>query len=126
MTGSEQDSFACKDDQSPSNPGSTRIAQLNDQLRCHARGGQIAITAGIIALGNHAVHAVLEAVRSFDQFTSDNDPYGEHDFGALTVLGQRVFWKIDYYDRAMQFGSPDPADPVVTTRVLTIMLAEEY
>lgn len=95
MTGSEQDSFAPENDQSSSNPGSRRIAQLNDQLRCHARGGQIAITSGILALGTGLVQAVLEAVRSFDQFTSDNDPYGEHDFGALTVLGQRVFWKID-------------------------------
>jgi hypothetical protein len=55
-----------------------------------------------------------------------NDPYGEHDFGALTVEDRKIFFKIDYYDRALAGGSPDPADPRVTTRVLTIMLAEEY
>ena len=126
MAGSEQDNFAHDQGSTSPNPLTARIAELNDRLRCQAQGGQLAITAGIIALGNHAVHAVLEAVRSFDQFTSDNDPYGEHDFGVLTVAGHRVFWKIDYYDRAMQFGSPDPADPELTTRVLTIMLAEEY
>lgn len=126
MAGSEQDSFVPENDPSSSTSGSARIAQLNDQLRCHARGGQIAITSGILALGTGSVQAVLDAVRSFGQFTSDNDPFGEHDFGALTVLGHRVLWKIDYYDRAMQFGSPDPADPGLTTRVLTIMLAEEY
>jgi hypothetical protein len=31
-----------------------------------------------------------------------------------------------YYDRKTEFGSSDPADPAVTTRVLTIMRADEY
>jgi hypothetical protein len=59
-------------------------------------------------------------------FTNDNDPYGEHDFGAFDVDGARLFWKIDYYDRSLSGGSPDPTDPAVTCRVLTIMLAWEY
>jgi hypothetical protein len=126
MAGSEQDNFACEGDNSPTNPRSSVIAQLNDQLRCHARGGQVAITSGVIDLGQGVVPLVLEALRNFDQFSPDNDPYGERDFGALTVLGHHIFWKIDYYDRNLQFGSPDPADPAVTTRVLTIMLAGEY
>ena len=58
--------------------------------------------------------------------TATNDPYGEHDFGALTVAGVRLLWKIDYYDAGMTGGSPDPADPSVTTRVLTLMLAHEW
>jgi hypothetical protein len=56
----------------------------------------------------------------------DNDPHGEHDFGAFEVAGVRFFWKIECYDRAMEFGSEDPSDPAQTTRVLTIMLADEY
>ena len=62
----------------------------------------------------------------FDAFDRDNDPYGEHDFGALTVLGERVLFKIDYYNAGMTGGSPDPADPSVTTRVLTVTLAGEW
>jgi hypothetical protein len=65
-------------------------------------------------------------VRTFADFSPDNDPHGEHDFGAIEQDGVRYFWKIDAYDRWMQFGSPDPADPSVTTRVLTIMRADEY
>ena len=126
MSGSEQDNFDSENEPSESKQGSQTVAQLNDQLRCHAHGGQVAVTSGILDLGPGAVQLVWDAVRSFDQFSPDNDPYGEHDFGAITVLGHKVLWKIDYYDRNLQFGSPDPADPAVTTRVLTIMLAREY
>lgn len=59
-------------------------------------------------------------------FDADNDPYDEHDFGSFKIIDQRMFWKIDYYGETMDVGSNDPADPAQTTRVLTIMLAEEY
>ena len=72
------------------------------------------------------VASLLAKVRAFDVFTDDNDPHGEHDFGAVDEGGVRCFWKIDCYDRATEIGSPDPADPAVTTRVLTIMRADEY
>lgn len=103
-----------------------QIAELNDQLRRYGRGGVICITAGVQALGDEDIGIVLAAVRDFDAFTPDNDPYGEHDMGFLKAAGQRIAWKIDYYDRERRFGSPDPADSAVTTRVLTIMLANEY
>ena len=56
----------------------------------------------------------------------EHDPYNEHDFGSLETAGERVFWKIDYYDREVRFRSEDPADPTKTTRILTVMLASEY
>ena len=103
-----------------------RIRELNDGLRRYARAGVICITPGVQALGQAGVEAAITAVRDFDGFTADNDPYEEHDLGALKVAGQRMLWKIDYYDHDRRYGSPDPADPTVTTRVLTIMLASEY
>jgi hypothetical protein len=69
---------------------------------------------------------VLHAVRSHNSFDERNDPYGEHDFGSFTIAGEQLFWKLDYYDLDLQMASPDPTDPTVTFRVLTIMLAEEY
>lgn len=70
--------------------------------------------------------AIREKVETFDAFTPDNDPYGECDFGAFEHNGERIFWKIDYYDTALSKGSEDPTDPQQTVRVLTIMLASEY
>jgi len=84
------------------------------------------ITPGIEALLPDARARLLRQVRQFDDFEIGGDPYGEHDFGAIEIGGTRFFWKIDYYNRTLDGGSEDPADPAKTTRVLTIMLASEY
>jgi hypothetical protein len=104
----------------------SRIRDLNDQLRRSLSGGVLVMTAGVIALGAKRQMAILSAIAAFDAFDPDNDPYGEHDFGALAVDGNRTFFKIDYLDRSLTGHSPDPADPSVTARVLTVMLGEEY
>lgn len=104
-----------------------RIAHLNDVCRTTmGLGGRLVQTAGITALPPAAQSAIREQVERFTNFTPDNDPYGEHDFGALDYNGDRVFWKIDYYDPSYTYGSEDPSDPAQTRRVLTIMLASEY
>ena len=84
------------------------------------------LTAGVAALPLDQRAGVMAAVQAFDAFDPDNDPHCEHDFGLLSFGGHRIIFKIDAYDRELRMGSPDPADPAVTCRVLTIMLAEEY
>ena len=103
-----------------------RIRQLNDALRQTFIGGIVACTDGFTALPPELNQRFLAAVKAFDSFSRDNDPYGEHDFGSIDLEGVRVFWKIDYYDYALIEGSPDPTDPAKTLRVLTIMLANKY
>ncbi|MBB3938063.1 DUF3768 domain-containing protein [Aureimonas phyllosphaerae] len=108
-----------------------RIRALNDALRQSipfqpAKPDMIIITAGVSALDNLTQLAVMFRVREFDAFTPDNDPHEEHDFGSFELCGTRYFWKIDYYDLAREMHSPDAADPSVTSRVLTVMLASEY
>lgn len=84
------------------------------------------ITPGIAALGQEAVQRLFQTVTTCDDFCPANDPYGKHDFGSFEASGQKVMFKIDYYDKRLNAHSPDPADPAVTERVITIMLAEEY
>lgn len=103
-----------------------RIRELNDAFRRSFVGGKVTMTSGIAALADEVKVALFERVKAFDEFKTDNDPHREHDFGVLEHAGKRIFWKIDYYDAEMEFGSEDPADPSQTTRVLTIMLASEY
>jgi hypothetical protein len=104
----------------------SRVQELNDAFRKTFEGGRILITAGVGALPPVLAAEVLERVRTFTDFTPDNDPYGEHDFGSFELAGRKFLWKIDYYDKSLTLGSEDPADPKQTTRVLTIMLAEDY
>lgn len=103
-----------------------RIRALNDRLRSTGEGGDVVITRSLAALGVDVLAKTIAAVQCFDQFTADNDPYGEHDCAIADVAGERVMFKIDYYDRALQGHAPDASDPDVTARVLTIMLASEY
>ncbi len=104
-----------------------RIRRLNDALRKgQSDVGSIVVTSGIQALGPGFLLESNNAVIGFDAFTQDNDPHLEHDFGALEVAGEKLFFKIDYFDLAMRALSPDPANPAVTTRVMTVMLAGEY
>jgi hypothetical protein len=103
-----------------------KIAFLNDGLRRTFARGKVVMTAGVAALPEETLAQVLERVRRFDEFTKDKEPHGEHDFGNFEIAGVTYFFKLDYYSPGMQGGSEDPADPDKTTRVLTIMRADEY
>lgn len=121
----------------------TRIARLNDMARKAMGVACTAVaTVGFRSLPEAEQSQVRELIETYDAFTEDNDPHGERDFGTVYQLGdgswtterprlsnderERVFWKFDYYDRDLQFGSEDAANPAITRRVITIMLADEY
>ena len=95
-------------------------------LRQHLPTGTAVMTPGVAALGQEAVDRIVKTIAVYDDFCHANDPHEEHDFGSFEADGQTVFFKIDYYDKALTYHSPDPADPNVTERVITIMLADEY
>jgi hypothetical protein len=103
-----------------------RIRALNDELRRNLPNVHAVITNGVAALGPETVARIVWTITVYDDFCYANDPHEEHDFGALEVDGEVIFFKIDYYDKALTAHSPDPSDPTVTERVITIMLAEEY
>src|SRR5207244_7523817 len=87
-----------------------KIRELNDAFRTTMTGGRVMMTAGVDALSNVHKTLLIERVRTFDSFSADNDPHGEHDFGSIDFLGRKFFFKIDYFDATMQFGSEDPAN----------------
>ena len=103
-----------------------QIRALNDALRQNFREGTAVMTVGVAALGAEAVARIVKTIAIYDDFCHANDPYEEHDFGSFEADGHTIFFKIDYYNEARTSHSPDPSDPSVTERVITIMLAEEY
>jgi Protein of unknown function (DUF3768) len=104
----------------------TRIQELNDAFRRSFLGGVVVLAAGFESLPVERRRLILARIRAFDNFDEDNDPHGERAFGVVQDGDVRCFWKIDYYDTDLELTSPDPTDPSVTTRVLTMMLPEEY
>ena len=102
------------------------IRMLNDDFRRTFRGGKVVLTSSVANLSPDALVRLQSKVRSFQDFTEDNDPWGEHDFGSIDLDGGKFFFKIDYYDPTCKSGSEDPRDPEKTVRVLTIMRADEW
>ena len=108
------------------NPHAAKIAALNDRARTRLDPCRWVLTQGVLACDPITVAELLIAVENFDDFTEDNDPYGEHDFGVIKLHGNTFFWKFDCYDVDLLMHPPDSSDLTVTTRVLTIILADEY
>jgi len=106
-------------------PRVERIARLNDQLRTTGTGGTIMITQNVRRITGFDPAMLAKALAEYSGFEKGND-YQERDFGTLTLWGWDLLWKMDYYDRALKFGSEDPADPAITRRVLTVMLASDW
>lgn len=107
------------------------VARLNDAFRASLGGaggppGRVVVTRAVAASGDGFVARALEAVRAFAAFDPGNDPNGEHDFGAVCVDGVTLWFKIDVYDADYAYGAEDPADPVASRRVLTILLPDDY
>jgi hypothetical protein len=103
-----------------------KIRNLNDEFRKTIAANFAVMTPGVASLGPAAVGKIVKTIMVYDDFCGANDPHQEHDVGSFEAHGRTIFFKIDYYDRALTGHSPDPSDPAVTQRVITIMLAEEY
>lgn len=102
------------------------IRGLNDTFRETFIGGRVYLTRGVEALPTEEKARLIAAMMTFSDFHQGNDPWAEHDFGAVDQDGIRYFWKIDYYNPTGEAGSEDPANPAKTLRVLTLMRADEY
>ncbi|TXC67950.1 DUF3768 domain-containing protein [Sphingomonas ginsenosidivorax] len=113
------------------------IARLNDWLRANITSpgdNRIVMTAGVANLiGDVALFRgfrkraeLLRTVRDYETFERSIDPHGHRDMGAFDFEGTPCLWKIDYYDRNLESGSENPADPFETVRVLTILCADEW
>ena len=110
----------------PKTRDTAKIRDLNDRFRITFKGGRVMMTQGVSYLPDDKRARLIAAVQRFDNFNRGNDPYGEHDFGAVDVDGDKFFWKIDYFDLAMSQHSVDPANPEATIRILILMRTDEY
>ena len=102
------------------------IQTLNDNFWKSLLVGKVMLTRGIYSKGQAVINEILNSVKTFNNFNSKNDPYNEHDYGSFIYDGEKIMWKIYYYDRNLQFFSDDPSDVIKTIRVMIVMLAEEY
>ena len=106
---------------------SDKIRELNDRFRRDGYGyGHIVVSPSLVSLGDDFGRRVAAVVRAFNEFTPENDPHGEHNFGAFILEGKEIIWEFSYFDRSLKNPSPDASDASVTARVLTIMLASDY
>lgn len=104
----------------------TDIAILNNKFRKSLIGGEVLLSAGISAMSLEDKANIISLVQNFDDFNENNDPYKEHDCASFDYKGNKILWKIDYYDLNHKYMSEDPANPDITNRVLSILLAEEW
>jgi hypothetical protein len=90
--------------------------------------GRMHLTSSLATAEDGLALEAVQAVGEFDVFEPENDPDGCHDFGAVDIRGQKVFWKIDLYeaDSDFRFGAEAPDNPATTVRVLTIMMASDW
>ena len=102
------------------------IAKLNNDFRKSFIGGEVLLSAGIAAMSSEDKANIVALVQNFDNFTPDNNPYSENDFGSFDYKGEKILWKIDYYDLNNQYHSENPANPDITNRILTIMTVFEW
>lgn len=110
-------------------PDTEVVKQLNDTFRRNPlveQLGLLTFTPAVAALSDENRFALIGLMQEFEDFDEGNDPYGEHDFGRLSFRGESYFFKIDYYDKSLEFHSSDESDPALTTRVLTLMHTDEY
>ena len=107
-------------------PRAEQIGKLNDRLRITGTGGAIMITHNVQRVTGFDANVLAAALASYDAFDLDNDPHGERDFGDLSLWGYDLLWKVDYYNPDLKYGSNNPANPAVTSRVLTVMLASDW
>jgi hypothetical protein len=109
-------------------PTTTTIAEINDRFRQKGDDplGRTVLSERVAAMSSDDRAAIILLVRFFNDFSEENDPYGEHDFGSVDHQDEMYFWKFDYWDENYEFASEDPSDLAKTRRVLTIMHSDEY
>ncbi len=113
-------------------PGILDEKILSKIPRGFPRRGRIVFAGGLAQEDRSKQIAAAQAATLDNNFTSENDPHGEHDFGAVTVPGSssfkefKIFWKIDYYSSSeMEDGADDPS-ALQAYRVLSIFYPDDY
>lgn len=110
----------------------SRIAALNDRVRQGLDPkARIVITAACVAAlaegggPDDMLRSQAELLMAIDRCVFAPDECDERRRGEVLFRGRPIRFAIDYYDSSLEWGSEDPADPEIATRVMTIMLPED-
>jgi hypothetical protein len=105
-----------------------KIRELNIAFwRAPHLHGRLMMSRYVADRSSHFHMKCIEALRVYDGWSKDNDPWSEADMCVLDIDGETVWAKLDYYSRAdLNYGSEDPSDPAKTLRIGTLMFPDEY
>lgn len=100
------------------------ISEVNDYLRSLVptlpRPHRMVLSETVASFETDKLMRLFELVRGHKEFTSANDPWGEHDFGKVILDGDSYFFKFDYFDEGLKYFQENGI------RVLTLLHSSEY
>ena len=100
-----------------------KIRILNDAFRQEPKAANVYISLEVVRLGETKLKELFSKLKSYTNFTTENDPDGDYSSGVIQLGKHKIDWGIYYWDLDGEEDSPDPSNAKVTTRILNLDFA---